>query len=359
MRFTVLRDGLGSVARNARASVQLQLAPDALRGLVEGNEGFVDFAVEGKPSLRRRRSRQTSPAERFEACYHRRTTMLPNEGSVRAELARAHNSDFANMHSLQALAVSVIDPRITIRQSVGIVSTVVYVRLGLYVKACRQFRSIQLLCEAGIGSDAHALTRNLFETSLALLFVARRRVTLKRNGKRIGRVGKRALGSRLRARLYLANVQFEAERTLGDWERTPGLKRSAARSFDAVGIRGRSADAAQIIGVEWTKRLRDQKSYSGLNLREWAVSLGLAQPYAIVYRSGPWSTHATDLQQFVTRTDSGSELLLEPSSDLIPQSIYSASRALLTCLDVMNDRFRLGLDSKLSPHKERLWTRSA
>ncbi len=285
--------------------------------------------------------------------------MLPNEGSVRAELARAHNSDFAKMNSLHALAVSVIDPKVTIRQTPGIDGAVVKVSLGLFVKACRQFRSIQLLCEAGLGSDAHALTRNLFETSLALLFVARRRVTLKQNGKRLGRIGKQALGSRLRARLYLANSQFEAERTLNDWERTPGLKRSAARSFDAAAIRAESAEASRIIGAEWTKRLKDQRSYSGLNLRDWAVSLRMAQGYATVYRSASWSTHATDLQQFIVVTPSGIELKLEPSSDWIEPTTHGAPLALFMCVDVLNDRFRLGLDSKLTPHKERLLTRSA
>lgn len=87
------------------------------------------------------------------------------------------------MTALHNFAVSILNPQIKIRGSKGIDDSVVYVCLGLFVKACRQFRSVQRLCQAGLGSDAHALTRNLFETWLALMFVERRRVTLKQGKK--------------------------------------------------------------------------------------------------------------------------------------------------------------------------------
>jgi hypothetical protein len=277
--------------------------------------------------------------------------MLPNEPAVERDLASRFGNQFTEMTALHTFAVSILAPQITIKGSKGVDGSVVYVCLGLFVKACRQFRSVQHLCQAGLGSDAHALTRNLFETWLALMFVARRRVTLKQGKKRLGSVGKRALGSRLRARLYLANAAFESERVVKDWESTVGLKRSAKVKLDGQSIRMGAADAATAIGAEWTKRLKEKKSYSGLNLRELAHSFRVDAAYATLYRSASWSTHAVDLNQFLANTANGLELKLEPSDDWIEPTIGGASLTLVCCIDVLNDRFHLALDSQLAPYK--------
>jgi hypothetical protein len=55
--------------------------------------------------------------------------------------------------------------------------------LGLYAKACKQFRGIIILGERGFGGEVTVLTRSLFETTLAMNLIMNESVALKRDGK--------------------------------------------------------------------------------------------------------------------------------------------------------------------------------
>jgi hypothetical protein len=279
--------------------------------------------------------------------------MLPDERYVRSTLRKQFGQDFKQMDALHNLAVRAVHRAITPIKGMDLLT--VLVASGLYVKASKQFRSIQTLCQAGLGTDGYALTRNLFETALALVFVLRNRVTLKRGGVRVGKVDRRPLGSRFRARLYLANVAFEALRTLNDWDRTKGLKRIAQRQINRAKVLQEATRAQKVIGSAWTQRLKDTRNYCGVTLKDLAQTVRLSQAYATLYRSASWSTHATDIEQFVRKLpDSRVSLQLRPSDLLIAETIKGASVTLLMCLSFMNDRLSLRLDARIRRHELRL-----
>jgi hypothetical protein len=141
----------------------------------------------------------------------------------------------------------------------GVADVTIQVAFGLFVKVCKQARAIQMLCERGFGQDALALTRNLFEVVLALAFVLRPRLRVKMCSNPLPRTKGKPFGSRFRARLYLANIALEKERTLKEFERTKGL-RNIAKSLDRTAILLDVAAAESAIGREWAARLKDRKT---------------------------------------------------------------------------------------------------
>jgi hypothetical protein len=64
----------------------------------------------------------------------------------------------------------------------GIDRRVILTGIGLYVRALKQHRSAVTLAERGLGEDALAVTRHLFETTMAVAFLLRHRITLKAQG---------------------------------------------------------------------------------------------------------------------------------------------------------------------------------
>jgi len=281
--------------------------------------------------------------------------MLPDESDIRPLIAHKFGADLSALADVHSLAVAAVYPRISIPPDPDLDPAVHLVALALYVKACKQTRAIWHLCELGLGLDASALVRHLFETTVALAFVLRKRVFLRRGGKRSPPVRGKPLNRRLRARLYLANMAFEQERTLDDWLKTRGLKRHARTKLDPKSIRAHAADAVAAIGPEWTDRLKKSRSYSGLSLRDLVGSLRLKGAYATMYRSTSWSVHGgADLGQFVVDRDGRSELLLSPSDAWVQPSIGAASLLLILCVSHLDDAFRLGLESRIRPHRLRL-----
>src|SRR5712692_3599688 len=130
--------------------------------------------------------------------------MLPNDRANRAlvrarckkllrQAADLHNFAVAVLQQSVASGEEQSGLRIPNRQ---IDSSVVFVTLGLYVKACKQHRSILLLARAGLGPDALAIARNLFETTLALTFILRKQVRL----PRFSAIRGRPLSTRFRTR---------------------------------------------------------------------------------------------------------------------------------------------------------------
>jgi Family of unknown function (DUF5677) len=82
--------------------------------------------------------------------------------------------------------------------------------MGLLTKACKTFRSIQILCERGLIYDADALTRVLMENTVAISFILQKKPSE-------------------RVRIYHAHMIAQNIRMLNDWKNTPGLKRKATK----------------------------------------------------------------------------------------------------------------------------------
>lgn len=277
--------------------------------------------------------------------------MPPDETEARAKLRTVFEEEFDQLAALQVLSVSLIPFPLRIDSHSTIDRSVVDVALGLYVKACRQIRGIQLLCEAGLGSDAYALTRHLFETTLALSFVLSPRVVLRQDGKRLPKVKGRPFSTRFRARLYIANLAFERERMLRRWKATKGLKRRGVTTLDVKAIQKRAQDGAAVIGPEWTARLRRSRSYSGLTIKDLAASLDFRTSYETFYRMSSWPAHAIDADAPFTGEFT---LDIAPSARGVAKAISSASLLILKCCDDLNSALRLGKDADIAVRAARL-----
>jgi hypothetical protein len=276
--------------------------------------------------------------------------MLPDEAEARVKLLQLFEQEFAHMSELHDFSVGIMSFPLRIESRPDLDRSTADVGLALYVKACRQFRGIQLLCEGGLGSDAWALARNLFEATLAVCFVLEPRFTPKKDGKRVPKVKGKPLSSRFRARLYIANLAFEKERMLGQWLKTRGLRRTAKRA-SRLAIEERVRQAEAVIGADWTRRLKQTRSYSGLSIKDLAESLKLTTSYATFYRSASWPTHSTDADMIFSAE---STLDIAPSPRGVGEAATAASILLLRCIDVVNHGMRLGKDAELLKFAKRI-----
>src|SRR4051812_648523 len=92
---------------------------------------------------------------------------LPAEDAIRQQIATQLKAELQAMTDLHDAVVSMLGGNWTVpKEKVkGLDSAVVYTVAGLLTKACKTFRAVQLLCEAGLGTDAGAMGRSLFETT--------------------------------------------------------------------------------------------------------------------------------------------------------------------------------------------------
>lgn len=195
------------------------------------------------------------------------------------------------------------------------------------------------------------MTRHLFETTLAVAFLLRHRITLRAHGTPLAQVPNRPLTTRFRAEMYIANVAFEKDRTRREFERTPRVKRHATRAGVAT-VAADVAAAEAILGPEWTRRLKAARSYSGLSIRDLALSLGLAPAYATAYRRGSWAVHPVHLTRYIEPNDTGGQptVYLAPATDDVETALRTANVLLRACVEFLNDRFGFGLETGIKEH---------
>src|SRR6185437_9783350 len=96
---------------------------------------------------------------------------LPHEGEVISDIASKYHAELDAMTSLHDAVVSMLSGGSWSVRMRGLNVAVVRTAVGLLTKACKTFRSTQLLCERGLIEDADVLTRVLMETSVAIAFI--------------------------------------------------------------------------------------------------------------------------------------------------------------------------------------------
>src|SRR4051812_6223717 len=100
--------------------------------------------------------------------------MLPYEDDARRDIRAAFPNELAACRDLGRLALDLLgcDGRdslsIPSAPAPGITDRARSLALGLYAKACKAFRGVVLVGEAGLAGETAALTRVLFETALAM-----------------------------------------------------------------------------------------------------------------------------------------------------------------------------------------------
>jgi uncharacterized protein DUF5677 len=256
---------------------------------------------------------------------------LPHEAEVIADVATKYRSELdamAGLHDAVAGMMSV-DSWTTIGRR-GLNHLVIETIVGLLTKACKTFRSIQILCERGLIGDADALVRVLMENTVAIAFILQKK-------------------PRERARVYHAHAIAQNIKMLNDWKNTPGLKRKAPKTV---------IKRANDLLAEWTKGLpvgTDFKHHwSGKrNLREAVKALRGDVMYATLYRFTSSVTHASDFGAHV-EIDQGSDdrvWQIEPSAQGFEAPSYAARELFWNAANRIDQRLGLGFASMLAPHK--------
>lgn len=222
--------------------------------------------------------------------------------------------------------------------------------LGLYSKACKQFRSIIILGEAGFGDEVAILTRSLFETALSIEFLMRGKVVLKREGNEVDIDSSRPLTTDFRAQLYFARAALTNEKRLKEWKARAELKDSMAIRGDPGVIVAQAAAAKTAVSEAWWKALSKGTAAAGLSVKNLADSLGLLSYYIMVYGDQSEVAHAGDgYCHFDVAEDGISGLLdMSPSSDGIGGRLRLACLVFLSCLTSVHNRLQFGSAAETS-----------
>ena len=239
-------------------------------------------------------------------------------------------------------------------QTIGITEEVALVGLGACVKVLRQLHAIIALNERGLGEEAEVNVRVGFESLLALRWVLARRVVLRQDGKAIIRPRMTSPKARFRAMMYLVHEELELQHLLTVGRRRPfGKGVTTANQRRSVDTAVRNAERQ--IGSDWLTLLRKTKSYSTLNQKDLADSVGLIKLYDLSYKVTSWAVHAADLTRYARISEDG-DLVFRTHSMAVPKDRSLAAGAILAldAVKIVTDRFGLENGAKLAALEERV-----
>jgi hypothetical protein len=298
--------------------------------------------------------------------------MLPDEDRAKAEIAETLKPCAAEMNRLLEVALTLI-PSSGFRatRTAQVDEIVVWTIIGLYVKALKTFRSIEIVCQSGLTQDAIALLRVHFETTVAILFI------LQRNTK-------------LRARMYHARIYVKHLTLLRTWKTRKGLKRKVSKSalHDAEvpllkiinGLTGITRWPAKHwytprlpAAVKALKRARRTgkravaaereaiealvvalgNHFSGRSIWDAANALQWMTAYETLYRYTTFFSHGEDFHQHVEiKADGGMVLKLIPAADAdTVRTMETASLFLWLVATKMDKHFAMERESALEGAK--------
>jgi hypothetical protein len=267
---------------------------------------------------------------------------LPNEDATRTLIEQKLRSELDVASEVLGLGTGIFTSGNRISPGDGVDDLVLMVTLGLIAKSCKQYRAIGELIQMGLGEVADSNARMLLETTLAVLFLMRRRVVLKENGKTFSGIMGKPLTTRFRARLYLAYDAFNGRKFAQGVAGTRGLKRKIRRA-GLTAIEKTAKDWEAEIGPDWTKRLK--RGFSGLTVKDLAESFGYGELYP-VYRIMSGGVHASDSTDFIHPDDSsesGVRFSVSASVEGVANTLKFASVLLVHIVQAADARLGLGL----------------
>lgn len=224
--------------------------------------------------------------------------------------------------------------------------------VGLLTKAHVTFRSIIVLCGQGLDRPATALSRSLFETLLNLTFLVRRQVSLhqfndsKTKPKSPLPLHGKTLTPEFRLALFNAWTLLRDEKMVNNWRRTPGLKRQGHRTYKKLSPLDRSY--IDSIGTDWEKAIKGRNTCVGLDIVDFAASLGptFRQWYRSVYAGDSAFVHQSDIPSYLAVTEDGNFTpQLYTSAQQVSGVLHRSSLLYLGCISEMNKRFRFCADA--------------
>ena len=271
--------------------------------------------------------------------------LLPHETDIQNAIARLLEHELNCASNLLAFGISLLGKKNLQRIRLPHDSAVTAV--GLFVKASISFRAVIYLCAAGLDRSAMPVSRSLFETSLNLTFLVRRRVALYRfndsTRTKLDLFGKR-LSPKFRTALYNAWCVLRDEKMANDQARTPGLKRAGRlfrKKLDAV-----ERPYVDDIGSDWETRIKKENTCVGLSIVDFAASLGnhFRNWYRIVYAMDSKSVHQSDMLNYLIGDENSATFSprWHSSPDEVKEALHKASEIYLCCVGEMNRRFDFG-----------------
>jgi len=255
---------------------------------------------------------------------------LPHEAEVVADIAAKYRTELDAMAGLHDAVVGMMSAGSWTIGKVGINRPVFETMVALLTKACKTFRSIQILLERGLIDDANVLTRGLMENTVAILFILQ-----KRPRERVG--------------IYYAHSLAQYIKMLNEWKNTPGLKRKATK---------KDLKRANETLAAFTKRLpagtNFKHHWSGKhNLQEAVKALRHGVMYATLYRFASSTAHASDAGAHVEIERSSDDPIyqIEPRAQGFEAPSYAARELLWAAANRIDQRLGLGFSATLAPHK--------
>jgi hypothetical protein len=257
--------------------------------------------------------------------------MRAHEAQVKAEIAERYRSQLDAMAALHGAVVSIMAAvPWTIGKRRGLNPFVVKTLMGLLTKACKTFRSIQILCERGFEEDANPLVRVLMETTVAIIFILQKK-------------------SKERAVIYHAHILAQNLRMLNEWKATPGLKRKAPKAMlkrvnDGLAEHMTLLPAGTDVKHHWSGKR---------SLREAVKALRHDVMYASLYRFTSSSSHASDFGAHFQLLPTNEDFVWQigPSARGFEVASYAARELFWMAANRIDQRLGLGFSETLGPHK--------
>jgi hypothetical protein len=278
--------------------------------------------------------------------------MLPSENALTAYIQSQLSEELSTARALLQLGCKT-HSRLIESQTNGLSDVVKCTALGLYTKACKQYRSAIALCEIGLAEDADVIARSQFESLLALRFVLQPRVSLGRFRTNLPAIPTNYRAREFRARLYVAHQCLKPEKLAHDMDRTPRLNRLLKKSTKQVAAKD-AVEWGKIIGPWYTILNRSPRTYSGLSVAKLSKALGLENWYVVVYGKQSSRVHASDALDYLDVQAASVYAKLEPDPSGVPLRLQVSSRFFGLSTDIVNNQFGLGFDSQITSLRDRI-----
>jgi hypothetical protein len=269
--------------------------------------------------------------------------MLPDEADVHAAIAAKHHKELTAMTALHNAVVGMMTvDKWTIRRTSGTKPFTIDIIRGLLTKACKTFRSIQILGESGLHEDANALVRVLLETTVAVLFILQRR-------RREGKTKALTPTAHQRAIIFYGYSLHQQLKMLMHWKKTPGLKRQATKSAIK-----RTEDAIAQVKKYLPAGASFEGHWSGKGGFRQAVEALRADPlHAVLYRHTSAISHVSDVGLHFEQDPETGELIWQvpPRLEGFEGPSYVSRELLWMLANRIDERLGLGFKAALAPHK--------
>jgi hypothetical protein len=270
--------------------------------------------------------------------------MLPDEAVVTTEISTRYATQLKAMNDLHNAVVGMM----TVDQWTMPPSAIVKkpftidILRGLLTKACKTYRSIQLLCERGLHEDANALVRVLLETTVAVLWILQRRRKDKKTVALTPTAHQRAI-------TFHAYSMYQQLKMLKEWQKTPGLKRKAPKRI----VEQATKQIAEL-RVMLPAGTDFESYWSGKgNLPNTMKALKQDVLYATLYRTTSATSHGSDLGAHFEYDPSTGHLIwqLPPRVNYVMGPSFIARELLWMLANRIDERLGLGFAGVLAPHK--------